>query len=148
MSGPAYGEFIVKIMETLNNNGFPEKKVALPLESLYEAASKKGLSFNRVLDFLEEKGISHEKTTEKIIFAAATLPSSETQAENTQQGPFPNFDPQAFAGLNMSEMIAKAGEMMKSMDPQQLKSIQDLYQNMSEEDKKNILKKARDLGLF
>src|SRR5690606_31586434 len=63
------GEFIANLINNLSKNGFPEKKVALPLEALYESAHNKGVNFNKVLTFLsEEKEIAHEKTPTKIIF--------------------------------------------------------------------------------
>ena len=55
MQNNDYGEFIVKIMSTLEKNGFPEKRVSLPLEKMYESAHAKGLNFNKVLEFLEKK---------------------------------------------------------------------------------------------
>ena len=63
----AYGEFITNIMKVLDDNGFPEKRVSLPLERMYETAHEKGINFNKVLAFLKEKGVDHEKTPEKII---------------------------------------------------------------------------------
>lgn len=60
--------FLANIVKTLTKNGFPEKRVTLPLERMYEVAHQKGLNFNKALVLLEERGISHEKTSEKIIF--------------------------------------------------------------------------------
>ena len=35
---------------------------------MYEVAYEKGLNFNKALAALEDRGISHEKTSERIIF--------------------------------------------------------------------------------
>ena len=149
MQEKVYGEFIVKIMETLSNNGFPEKKVALSLDKLYESASNKGLSFNKVLEFLKEKGIDHEKTTEKIIFLERQIPAPE--AKQDLQNPLHDIMGMAsgmLGNMNLTEMMAKASTLINSMSPEQKAAIQNLYQGMSEEEKQDIMKKAKDMGLF
>ncbi len=60
--------FLANIVKTLTKNGFPAQRVALPLERMYEVAYEKGLNFNKALAALDERGIAHEKTSEKIIF--------------------------------------------------------------------------------
>ena len=42
--------FAEVVLKNLSGNGFPMKKVSLPLEKLYEAAENKGISFNKVLE--------------------------------------------------------------------------------------------------
>ncbi|MFW7378531.1 MAG: hypothetical protein ACOH5I_06985 [Oligoflexus sp.] len=151
MQETMYGEFIIKIMENLSKNGFPEKKVALPLEKLYESAADKGLSFNKVLEFLREKGIDHTKTTEKIIFFERKVEA--TQVESSAEPSFAMDDLMGMAsgfmgGMNLNDMMMKAQEMLKNMSPEQKEAIQNMYQGMSEEEKQSILKKAKDMGLF
>jgi hypothetical protein len=67
----ALEEFVLNIVKNLAKSGFPRNRVALPLERMYEVAHGKGLNFNKALDRLAERGITHEKTNEKIIFFAA-----------------------------------------------------------------------------
>jgi len=150
------GHFISDIQATLAKNGFPEKKVALPLEKMYEVAHEKGINFNKVLEFLKEKGVDHSKTNEKIIFF---------KAEEIVEAEVPNiggFDPSALAGMagmDMGQMMKAATDMMKNMSPDQLKNIKDQIGNMSpdqidgmknmfgslsNEEKSDLAKKAKD----
>ena len=62
-------EFYELIMKNLANNGFPKKKVSLPLEKLYEAADKKGVNLNKILEKMEGEGVQVEKTLDKILFS-------------------------------------------------------------------------------
>jgi hypothetical protein len=157
----AYGEFIAKVIEVLNKNGFPDNRVSLPLERMYESAYQKGLNFNRVLAFLEAKGIGHEKTTDKIIFfekeraSEDSIPPADHLPGGGQGAPkFPGFDPSLLeklgmgsgTGMSWSEMAAKASALLKSMPPEQLQQIQDMVQNLSDVEKKDLLEKAKSMG--
>jgi hypothetical protein len=123
-------EFIDKILQTLKTNGFPEKRVSLPTEKMYEAADNKGLSFNTVLEQLKaDHSVEAQIGPEKTIF-------SQVQQEVL------------FAEMNQEDMIRQAHEMMAQMEPEELKKIQDLFMNMSLEQKDEILKKGKDLGLI
>ncbi|MEZ4742044.1 MAG: hypothetical protein R3B45_06315 [Bdellovibrionota bacterium] len=126
------GHFIADIQNTLNKNGFPEKKVALPLEKMYEVAHKKGINFNKVLNFLESKGVWHTKTAEKIIFSsnasevnAEELPTGEVHLQEEQKTNSDTFDFSMFAGMDLNQLMKSATEMMKNMTPEQMKLIKD-----------------------
>ncbi len=117
-------EFITKILETLKTNGFPQKRVSLPTEKMYEAADKKGLSFNQVLEQMKtEHKILAEISPEKIIF-------SQAQTENPQ------------------DMMKQAQEMMAKMNPEELRKIQEMFENMTPEQKEEIMKKGKDMGIL
>ena len=112
-----------QILANLKNNGFPAKKVSLPLEKMYEIADNKGENLNKILDELKLQGVEHEKTIDKIIFKSA----------------MPNLDGDAFQ---------RAQEMMSSMDPEELRKIQEQVANMSDEDKQKLMEQAKAMGLF
>ena len=144
-----YGEFIVKVIETLKSNGFPENQVTLPLEKMYEVAHSKGLNFNKVLAFLEEKeGICHQKTDEKILFFPSEPESS------SQPSPFDlsNLDEMMKQGEGMpgpmGNLMKQAKDMMDNMSPDQLQGMMKMFENMSEDQKSDMMKKAKDMGLF
>lgn len=123
-------EFIEKIIKTLETNGFPEKRVSLPTEKMYEAADNKGLSFNQVLEVMKnEHQIEASIGSERIVFSQVKV--------STQS---PQMDPQ--------EMMKQAQEMMSKMDPAELKKLQEMFMNMSPEEKEEIMKKGKDLGLI
>lgn len=126
-------EFIEKIMSTLEANGFPDKKVSLPTEKMYEAADNRGLSFNKVLETMKnEFQIAHEIGSEKIIFSKIDAPSEANP----------------FEGMDQNDMFQKAQEMMSKMDPDELKKIQEMVMGMSDEEKEELFKKGKDMGIL
>ena len=157
-----YGAFIVQIMKNLEKNGFPANNVALPLERMYESAYEKGLNFNKVFSFLADRGIYHEKTTEKVIFSATQPSSAEPGAADPSSatGAGDPADPtdqlkDILAGVDLSALHGKSpGDMLKSamdflgkLSPEQRTAMERLYGEMSEEQKSDIMKKAREMGL-
>ncbi|EQC49238.1 hypothetical protein M899_0805 [Bacteriovorax sp. BSW11_IV] len=124
-------EFIEKIMKTLEGHGFPSKKVSLPVEKMYEAADNRGLNFNKVLDQMKEiHQINADIQVEKIIF-------SKELAQQEQAGPFANPD-----------LMKQAQEMMGKMSTEELQQMQQMFQNMSEDEKAELMRKGRELGLI
>jgi hypothetical protein len=124
----SYEPFVANLVRVLEKHGYPDKRVALPLEKMYEVAYEKQLSFNKALEQLRERGIDHEKTNDKIIFFPLT-----TEAE----APPPE----------MASMMAEAMKMMQSMSPEQLAELQKMVMGMSDDEKAEMLKKAREMGL-
>lgn len=116
-------EFAQKVLSNLESNGFPAKKVSLPTEKMFEIADSKGFSFNKVLDFLKsEYEIEAEIGAEKIIFS---------KIEKTDK----------------ASMMQKAQEMMAKMSPEELQKMQEMFMNMSDEQKADIMKKGKEMGL-
>lgn len=119
-------EFITNILSILNSNGFPAKKVSLPTEKMFEAADKKGFSFNKVIDELKaQHQIDAQIGPDKIIF-------SKVVAEKKSP----------------ADMMKEAQEMMAQMSPEELRKIQEMFMNMTPEEKEEIMKKGKDLGLL
>lgn len=116
-------EFIDNILKILNSNGFPQKRVSLPTEKMYEAADNKGFSFNLVLQELKEKhNIDAQIGSEKIVFTQVSM--------------------------NQEDMMKQAQEMMSKMSPEELKKIQEMFMNMSPEEKEEIMKKGKEMGFI
>lgn len=114
-------EFIEKILQILRTNGFPEKRVSLPTEKMYEAADTKGFSFNQVLERLKsEHGVEAKVGAEKIIFSR----------------------------LAQEDLIKQAQDMMAQMDPEELRRMQAMFESMSPEQKEELFRKGKDLGLI
>ncbi len=120
--------FVANITRTLEKNGYPGKRVALPLDRMYEVAHDKGLNFNKALEALQGSGVDHEKTTEKVIF-------------------FPKIVATPVGATKVDAMFQQAQEMMAGMSPEQLKSIQDMVANMTDDQKLDMMKQAKELGL-
>ena len=121
------------IKRNLDKNGFPAASVALPLEKLYESAHRDGLNFNKVLEHLEQEGISHTKTAEKIIFSKK--PGLNLDA-------LKNMD---FQNMDMTSMMAQAAEVMKNMTPTQMAEIKQMYDNMSPEERSKMAEMAKSM---
>lgn len=126
-----YEAFLNNIEQVLTKNGYPDQRVSLPLERMYAVAHEKQLNFNKALAMLSERGIDHEKTTEKIIF----FPRPTATTTETEQAP------------DLNRMMAEAQAMLKNMSPQQIAELQSMVANMSPKDREELLRKARDLGL-
>jgi hypothetical protein len=132
--------FVDRVVAQLTKNGYPERRVAFPLERMYESASAKGLSFNKVLEVLAERGIAHEKTPEKVIFAPASEAAPPT-------GEFFGIDPSMLAGMSQEQMIAAAQAAMQQMGPDQLAALRAMVEGMTPEQQAAMMEQARKLGL-
>lgn len=138
----ALAAFVDRVVDQLTKNGYPERRVAFPIERMYESAASKGLSFNKVLELLGERGIGHEKTPEKVIFAPAQVaPPSPAAA------PFAGLDPAMLAGMSQEQLMAAAQAAMQQMDPEQLAALQAMLEGMTPEQQAEMVEQARKLGL-
>ena len=152
MHDPEYREFVQTIIDNVKTNGFPDKKVAFPIEQLYEAAEKKSINLNKVLDTLDEIQIAHVKTPEKIIFYArdrwplrSPAPSGDESASGIADM-VGNIDPEILRGMDPSQMMAAAAQMMQNMTPEQLDSAKKMYDSMTPEQRAELMEQARKMG--
>lgn len=131
--------FVDSVVAQLTKNGYPERRVAFAIERLYESAAAKGLSFNKVLELLARRGIAHEKTPEKVIFApAAAHPGALA---------FEGFDPAMFAGMSQEQLLAAAQAAAQQMSPDQLATLRAQVEGMTPEQQAEMVEQARKLGL-
>jgi len=107
------------ILKNLGQNGFPLKKVSLPLEKLYEVANERGANLNQILELLDSEGTAHEKVEDKIIFCAKIPESVDQEA-----------------------MMKQAQDMMSQMTPEQITEIQNMIGNMSPEEREQMMQQA------
>ncbi len=127
-------EFTEKVLQTLKSNGFPEKRVSLPTDKMFEVADSKGFSFNDVLQSLKaDHNVESKIGPDKIVF-------TQVVAESPVDHPF--------TGMNPEEKMKQAQEMMSKMDPDELRKIQEMFTNMSPEEKEQIVKKGKDMGIL
>jgi hypothetical protein len=134
--------FVEHVAQQLAKHGFPERPVSFPIERMYEAAAAKGLSFNRVLDMLAERGISHEKTPEKVIFSA---PSAAPSFPDPSA--FAGLDPSMLAGMSQEQLLAAAQSAMQQMGPEQLAAVRAMLEGMTPEQQAEMMEQAKKLGL-
>ncbi|MFT3923262.1 MAG: hypothetical protein QM778_12080 [Myxococcales bacterium] len=142
--------FVDSVVAQLTKNGYPERRVAFPLVRMYESADAKGLSFNKVLQVLAERGIGHEKTPEKVIFAPVALASpapAPSPSPSPFAGGFPGLDPAMFAGMSQEQLFAAAQAAMQQMGPEQLAAVRAMVEGMTPEQQAAMFEQARKLGL-
>lgn len=129
-------EFAEKILQTLKTNGYPQKRVSLPTDKMFEVADSKGFSFNDVLKVLkDDHNVEAQIGAEKIVFSQGA-----SVAESASENPF--------SGMNPEQMMKQAQEMMSKMDPEELRKIQEMFTNMSPEEREQIMKKGKDMGIL
>jgi hypothetical protein len=144
MTEAAYAPLLDSIMKSLAKHGYPDKRVSLPLDRMYEVAYQKALNFNKALVFLAEQGVDHEKTETKIIFfpkaLAAAVPADPFAA-------FAGLGPEATDAASMGDMLSRAEQLLQAMPPEQRAQIEALYRGMSSEQRADLERQARELGL-
>lgn len=124
--------FVKSIFENLCSNGFPDKKVSLPTLKMYEVADKKELSLNEALDLLaKEYELTFNIGDEKIIFEKIHAPIN-TGSSATEE----------------KEMFKQAQDFLAGMDPVELQKMQDMIMSMSDDEKSDLMKKGKGMGLF
>lgn len=154
--------FKARIKTTIYEHGFPEKKVTLPLEKMYEIAETKKLNLNQILEELCTEGILHNKVADKILFYQQTgtdevdnfnfdKNSSNGQSrsadyfqDNTYKSIFERFkgvDPKS------PDFMQKTQEILSTLPPEELKKIQELYNSISPAEREELMKRAKDMGL-
>jgi hypothetical protein len=135
--------FVDRLVAQLTKNGYPERSVAFAIERMYESAAAKGVSFNKVLEVLAERGIAHEKTPEKVIFTREDVAPAFPPPGAALEG----FDPTMLEGMSQEQMLAAAQAAMAQMGPDQLAALRALLENMTPEEQAAMIEQARKLGL-
>ncbi len=132
-------EFVQLVLSNLEKNGFPTRTVAFPLEKMYESASQRGFSFNKVRAILEERGIATELTAEKVLFsqlqpraAAEDLFDLEKTVQNILQ-------------QMSSEQQSQVAKMMQDLPAEDLEKLQREWEAMSAQERDQ---KMHDLEKF
>lgn len=127
-------EFVSLVEKNLEKNGFPANTVTFPLEKMYESASQRGFSFNKVRDILQQQGIVTEITGERIIFSQHL--ESETDLDM--------FDMQSVMQQilqNMSpEQQAQVASMMQNLPSENIEKMKQQWESMSAAEKAERLK--------
>ncbi len=126
------------IKHSIRKNGFPEKIVRLPFKPVYDACKRDGTSLTDVLDKLQEQQVFGKivgnhvefRSREKIDFKP-TEPSTESPD---------NFSWIKGATNNLKGFQDAAKDAMGKMSPDQIDKARKMVENMSDEEKKEMLK--------
>ena len=122
------------IKHCIEKNGFPEKSVRLPFKAIHESCKKYNSALKGVLANLAQDKIIGTVQGNFIEFRSSDKPPQEpktsSKASDSPQASLPNME-------NFKEM---AQAYMSKMSPEQIKELEKTVANMSDEEKKNLLK--------
>lgn len=119
------------IIHSINKNGYPDKRVSLPFQPIFKACKANDTTLSDVLKELEEQGIKNSIEGDKIVFFSSTF-------EPKSQGETKEFD---FS----NQMVQEAMKKIREMDPGELDKLKQQVEGLSEEEKKDLMEKAKDL---
>ena len=122
------------IKHCIKKNGFPEKSVRLPFRAIHESCKKYDSALKEVLANLAQEKIVGTVQGDFIEFRSSDKfpqePKTSSKANDSSQTNLPDMG-------NLKEM---AQSYMSKMNPEQIKELEKTVANMSEEERKNILK--------
>ena len=122
------------IKYSIEKNGFPEKSVRLPFKSIHESCKNHNIALKSVLANLIQHNIVGTIQGDFIEFR-----TSDNLARNTKSSNKTN-DPSETTPPNMEDLKNMAQSYMSKMTPEQIKELEKTVSNMSEEERKNIIK--------
>ena len=119
------------IKHSIVKNGFPERKVQLPFKPIYECCKQNGSSLSQVLENLSAENIFGKIKGDHIEFRSSLETGhSESDTAGNQNGT---------GTADWSDLQKSAMAAMAQMTPGQIADLRRMAENLSEEDKKNIL---------
>jgi len=118
-----------RILKSIRQNGYPEKKVTLPFQAVFKSCKKNNTPISEVLGNLETEGVHHEMVGDRILFF------HPSKKEETPPGAEPKIP---------EELHEAAMERLKSMDPREMERIREQVMKMSPEKQQELLKQARE----
>ena len=122
------------IKHCIEKNGFPEKSVRLPFKSIHESCKNHSIALKEVLANLTQHKIFGTIQGDFIEFRAREnlkeKPNTSNQENNSAKTTMPN----------MGDLKEMAQSYMSKMTPDQIKELGKTVSNMSEEERKNMLK--------
>lgn len=137
----ALDEFVEIVIKNLEKNGFPERPVSFPLEKMYETASQRGFSFNKVRDVLKERQIASEINGERVIFSQEAPADEMFDIDNMAEAAQKMFERMS------DEQKAQLAQMIQNMDPAEMAKIKNQWDQMAPEDKARAMDAAqKNLG--
>lgn len=121
------------IIHSIKKNGYPEKKVSLPFQSIFKACKNADKTLSDVLKSLEAQDIKSKIDGDKIIFSSTEF----SEAKDSPQSP---------EGLDFSnEMVRDAMKKIQEMDPKELEKLKQQVESLSEDEKGDLMKRAQEL---
>ncbi|MBT3367339.1 MAG: hypothetical protein HN472_02175 [Nitrospina sp.] len=123
------------IKHSIRKNGFPEKIVRLPFKPVYDACKKHGTSLTDVLDKLQDEQIFGKIIGNHLEFRSR---------EKIDFKPTEASDSEEFSWLkgasNLKGFQDAAKDAMGEMTPEKMAEARKMVENMSDEEKMNLVK--------
>ncbi len=126
------------IKHSIGKKGFPDKIVRLPFKPVYDACKNRNTSLKNVLDNLREEeifGTIHENHIE--------FQSREKLKETSNLASGPNPESKNCSWMNgvpdLGNLREMTQEYLSKMTPEQMAEIRKTVENLSDEEKKNLL---------
>ena len=129
-------DFTNLVHSNLEKNGFPEKSVSFPLEKMYESASERGFSFNKVRDELKGMEIQSEIVGDRIVFTKQLLPDISADFDTSKMAEMV----QQMLAKMCPEQQAQITQMMQSMSPEHMAGMREQWENMPSEEKQKAMR--------
>ncbi len=125
------------IKHSIRKNGFPEKIVRLPFKPVYDACKKHGTSLSDVLDKLQEEQIFGKITGNHLEFCSREKIDFKVPDDNA-----PASDEFSWlkGAANLKGFQEAAKNAMGEMTAEKLAEVRKMAENMSDEEKMNMLK--------
>ena len=120
------------IKHSIQKNGFPEKKVALPFQPIFDSCKKNGLKLAEVLKNLEKEGIYHHVGQDRITFSPQREMPHEKGSSDGEESLREGY-------------LKTAMEQLKKIDPRQLNALKEKVMNLTPEERQELLNRAKDL---
>ncbi len=128
------------IRHSITKSGFPGKVVRLPFKPVYDSCKKNDVALADVLEQLKTENILGSMEGDYIVFrspekaAEAAQLKKETSKDDSDDSSWWSKLP------GIGDLPAMAKEAMAKMTPEQLAEVKKRVENMSDEEKQNILK--------
>ncbi len=124
------------IKHSIRKNGFPEKIVRLPFKPVYDACKKHGSSLADVLDKLQDEQIFGKIVGNHVEFRSREKIDFKAPDKNKPSDEFSWLK----GAANMEGFQNAAKDAMGKMNPDQMAEARKMIEDMSEQEKMDILK--------
>jgi hypothetical protein len=130
------------IKHSITKSGFPGKVVRLPFKPVYDSCKKNGTALADVLAHLKKENILGAMEGDYIVFRSPEKAAEAAQAKEDAVQEDSGADDSSWWGKlpGMGDLSGMAKDAMAKMTPEQLADVKKRVENMSDEEKQNILK--------
>ena len=118
------------ILSSIKKNGYPQKRVSLPFQPIFQACKQQDTTLSKVLKNLEAQDVLNEMRDDRIIFCDRNI-----EIKKHDQDPYDVPE----------DLLKEASERIKNMDPAEVEKMKKKVMEMSPEERENMLKQAKEL---